>query len=196
MFSSCNFLTSLSITNSYAYEYEEDYDFDDRCQLTEEGLCAVAEVSRHKTVICGCANSTIPDDAEVIADYAFAGAALASKSIDLSNCIEIGDHAFEGTALGHVTIGSKIKDIGDHTFSSCSFEEYDEYNPSIIMYYSGSFESLENDDQYKEYVLYPLTRSCGYAYARIYEYNGEEGDSEVKRINEWYGGGSGSGSGY
>ena len=192
LFSACDNLTSLTITDSYA----SVADGAPRYPVTVEGLCAIATINGYKTVICGCANSTIPQDTEAVADRAFAYADFEQHydAIYLTSCHSVGSNAFCGSHLSKVIFGNSLEKIESGAFDDCWFTEYDESNPGIELRYGGnSLEDIAEDDTFKSDILESLYNSHSSAYAKITAYSGE---SAVKRLSEWYGRGSGSGSGY
>ena len=93
---------------------------DDNAVYRSSGNCIINKES--KTLVCGCNNSTIPDDGSVIAiDHCAFSRIAGITSVTIPDSIEkIGWHAFaECPDLTSVTIGSGVKEIVAEQFDYC-----------------------------------------------------------------------------
>ena len=107
VFSGCSGLTSIAVENSNTV-----YDSRENCN-------AIIETASN-TLICGCANTTIPNSVTSIGDHAFSSCS-GLTSVTIPNSVtSIGAGAFSGcSGLTSVTIPNSVTSIGESAFYSC-----------------------------------------------------------------------------
>ena len=128
-FRGCHYLTSITIPNSvttigdYAFSNTSfasiKIEEGNPIYNSRENCNAIIETATN-TLICGCANSIIPNGVTTIGDHAFYEC-TGLTSITIPNSVTtIGDHAFyECKSLASVTIPNSVTTIGYWAFEGC-----------------------------------------------------------------------------
>ncbi|MBQ7798094.1 MAG: leucine-rich repeat protein, partial [Clostridia bacterium] len=107
-FRSCSSLTSIVVE-----EGNNVYDSRNNCN-------AIIETATN-TLIQGCDNTIIPDDIEIIGDYAFSSCTSLTSITLPSSVTTIGKYAFYNCkSLTSITLPSSVTTIGTYAFSACT----------------------------------------------------------------------------
>ncbi|MBQ9162775.1 MAG: leucine-rich repeat domain-containing protein [Clostridia bacterium] len=176
IFEGCDSLKTISVDSNNPNCYSD-------------GNCIIGRNS--KTVYAGCNNSTIPNDAVEIGDWAFCGNTI-MESITIPDSIErIGVGAFWGcAALKSITIKSANVVIDEDAFDQCtSLTELDLTGVKRLEY--SAFWGCENLskvylDSTLEYIGTYVFDSC-YENITVY-YDGTKSQwNSVNKEEDWYG---------
>ncbi len=77
-----------------------------------------------KTVVLGCAGSTIPEEAESIGEYAFYAVKFKNPTLVFPESLaSVGGHAFYASNLSDLTVGSGLKSVGTQAFGNVSWKQ-------------------------------------------------------------------------
>nr|MDE6566362.1 leucine-rich repeat domain-containing protein [Lachnospiraceae bacterium] len=111
MLSGCSNIREITVSEENQY-----YDSREACN-------AIIEKNTNK-LVAGCQTSRIPDDIQIIGEYAFAGCTMLTDVTFPAGLTEIGGYAFEGcSGITSIEIPASVTKIGVRVFAGCNLEE-------------------------------------------------------------------------